>query len=59
MAVTQDDDLQKAMYYFNEISEAYKVEMTVEKTKLMTFRRKDPVTAKIVVSGKTLHLSRD
>ena len=47
-----EDNLQKAAYKLNQIITEHDLTISVQKTKLMAFKGRDPVRSKIVIDNK-------
>ena len=49
-----EDNLQKAVHKLNQIITEYGLTISVQKTKSMTFKGRDPVRTKIVIDNKII-----
>jgi len=49
-----DDNLQKAVHKLNQIITKYGLTISVEKTKSIAFKRRDPARTKIVIDNKII-----
>ena len=49
-----EDNLQKAAYKLNQIITEYSLTISVQKTKSMAFKGRDPVRNKIVIDNKII-----
>jgi hypothetical protein len=49
-----EDNLQRARHKLNQIITQYGLTISVQKTKSMAFRRRDPVRTKIVIDNKII-----
>jgi hypothetical protein len=49
-----EDNLQSAIHRLNVISKDYNMRISIDKTKVLALRRKDPIRIKIVINERIL-----
>jgi hypothetical protein len=48
-----EDELQRSIFYLNNICKSYNSKISINKTKTMAFKGKYPVKTKIIIEDKT------
>jgi hypothetical protein len=54
LLAASEDDLQHSLYKFKLVAEEYYMEISTEKTKIMSFCGKEPVPSKICLNNNIL-----